>query len=161
MEKLKDVTAGHRPDRENNYCTGCHASIFRDNRMSDRARRYIDPVRDAERRMRYNLVNRLNFILYNHPAEIMFPFIREMTVFFRGAPGKVSGVVCRHDTKTVGREGEGRSLRAIIDRNGERYEADVLDYFSLDEIIKLYEMIFRALFPREDNPDLSIRKYSK
>lgn len=130
--------------RELSFCSPYYSSIFQDNKLSEEARRLVDPVWKAEKTMRLEIVNRINTLLYNRKEPLMFDFKKDFVVFWRCRSYTVAGI----RSEVYEYRKDLRILKVILERDAKTVETDTMYSLGLNELIKLYEMVARALNPR-------------
>ena len=145
----KFVTAGYSPEQR----AGERPTVFRNDKLSQQARAIMTPVWEADYKMKLNLVNRLNILLYDRAEPVIFNLNGKLNIMYRYSLHRVVGVVCKKATRIMGQTGKARRLYVILRRNGSRLEVDALSIMNLSDIMKMYEMVARRLYPRDDNPD--------
>lgn len=150
-ETIKDVTAYYT--LQDTYRLQNPPSVFKNRKASDKVLKLMKPVLDAEYRLLFSIVNRLNILLYDYPEPLMFRFDQyEMKLFHDYKLWTVEGVRCKHDNKYLGHPGEGRSLMVMLHHKDRTKELNAM-YLNSAEAVMLFEMVVRRLYPRGDNAD--------
>ena len=130
-----------------NFTKTYRSSVFNDDKLSPNARALVDPLWRGEEKMKLDVINRINTLLYDRREVLEFGLERSMKLLVDYRVYEVVGVRCA----LAGRCNPGlRVLNVVLSRNGGRSERDAMYVCSFSDCVKLMECVARKMYPRDD-----------